>query len=91
MDTLQYTMLTLLAFNDGDPLIDISKVAQHHFDQSTEAFMKKVETKKLLLPVTWMEPDNRKSRRAVHVFDLAKHIEAQASLARETVKKYKLT
>ncbi|MEC7792827.1 MAG: pyocin activator PrtN family protein [Pseudomonadota bacterium] len=82
--------MTLLAFNDGDPLIDIAVVSQHHFGQSPEAFMKKVETKKLLLPVTSMEPDNRKSRRGVHVFDLAQYIEAQANIAREELKAYKL-
>lgn len=91
MDTLQYTMMTLLAFNSGDPVINIEKVARHHFEQSPEAFLKKIAAKQLLIPVTHMEPDNRKGRKGVHVFDLAKHIESQAELARTQVEKYRFT
>ncbi|EAQ04649.1 hypothetical protein OB2597_05185 [Pseudooceanicola batsensis HTCC2597] len=83
MNLLPYTLMTILAFNEGDPLVDLERIATHYFDTSVEKFMRKVRKGDIPLPIMEMEPGNRKSRKGVLVTDLANYLHDRAEEARK--------
>ncbi|MDO5756193.1 MAG: pyocin activator PrtN family protein [Rhodobacterales bacterium] len=87
MNLLPYTLMTILAFNEGDPLVDLEKIAIHYFNTAVERFMRKVRNGEISLPITEMEPGNRRSRKGVLVTDLANYLHERAEEARKLAAK----
>jgi hypothetical protein len=67
MNLLPYTLMTIIAFNEGDPLVDLEKIVSHYFNTSVGNFMRKIRNGEISLPITEMEPGTETELRDLSV------------------------
>ncbi|TCT29607.1 pyocin activator PrtN family protein [Martelella mediterranea] len=75
------TIFFLMAQYDGRALIPVEEICKDYFSHLTPAkFLRKVALGDLEIPVTQVEP-SQKSRKGVHINDLADYIDRQHDMA----------
>lgn len=74
MNLLPYIMMTVLAHNNGHPMIPLDRVAVDYFGLTPQKFSRKLASGEIDLPVMTMEDRNRKSQRGVLVPQLAEYL-----------------
>lgn len=84
------TVTQLLCEQHGKtPLLEIDLVARTYFGLTPEKFLRKISEGDIILPITRMEPDNRKSKKFVAIEDLARYIEQRNKEAKREMASFR--
>lgn len=82
------TVFLLMAKYDGRPLIDTETVCHDFFPHlKPEAFLRKVSTGDIHLPLVRMDGSSQKTAKGIHINDLATYIERRREEAAEELRK----
>lgn len=71
------------------PLLEIDLVARTYFGLTPDKFLRKVSEGDICLPITRMEPNNRKSKKFIAIADLAHYIEQRNKEARKELASFR--
>ena len=71
------------------PLLEIELVAQEYFRLSVDKFVRKINDGQIALPITRMEPNNRKSKKFIALSDLAQYLEERHKEARKELASFR--
>lgn len=73
----------------GKTLLEIDLVATTYFGLSPEKFLRKISEGDIMLPLTRMEPNNRKSKKFIATVDLGHYIKQRNKEARRELASFR--
>lgn len=73
----------------GQTLLEIDLVASTFFRLSSEKVLRKISEGEIMLPLTRMEPNNRKSKKFIATIDLGQYIEERNKEARRELASFR--
>ncbi len=81
------TKMMLILRHNAAPVIPVDVVAQEHFQLSVSAFIRKIRSGEILIPLILME-ESQKCAKGVHIDDLSDYLDRRVEAARRDAKQY---